>query len=203
MSGFIMFIMFVLNIFTILAIIVLYTRQNRLGNFEKNQESRAREMEESMAAFVLELKGENDRLIRALAMKDAASNELNSSEKLLSRKTTSSSLRQSVGPSRQTVHAKEEDATSLKLPDLPITNDDKLEISTNRLVEHEGGSNQRTSFQETLKQELQNHEQQLKSTLSDQVNDLLQKGLTTEEVAKKLNKGKTEIELLLRFNRQS
>ncbi|MFJ5622087.1 hypothetical protein ACIQD3_04980 [Peribacillus loiseleuriae] len=197
------FIMFVLNIFTILAIIVLYTRQNRLGNIEKDQESRAREMEESMAAFVLELKEENDRLIRALAMKDAASNELNSSEKLLLRKTTSSSLRQSVGPARQIVHAKEEDATSLKLPDLPITNDDKLEISTNRLVEHEDGSNQRTSFQETLKQELQNHEQQLKSTLSDQVNDLLQKGLTTEEVAKKLNKGKTEIELLLRFNRQS
>ena len=87
MTGFIIFIMFGLNIFTIMAIIVLYTRQNRLANIEKAQESRAREMEESMAAFVLELKEENDRLIRALAMKDAASNELNSSEKILSQKT--------------------------------------------------------------------------------------------------------------------
>ena len=91
MSGFIMFIMFVLNIFTIMAIIVLYTRQNRLANFEKAQESRAREMEESMAAFVLELKEENDRLIRTLAIKEAASNELNSSEKIHSRKSSSSS----------------------------------------------------------------------------------------------------------------
>ena len=88
------------------------------------------------------------------------------------------------------------------MPDLPITNEDKLEISTNRLEDHGDGYNQNTSFQETLKQELQNHEQQVKPALSDQVNGLLQKGLTTEEVAKKLNKGKTEIELLLRFNRQ-
>lgn len=201
MSSFLMFIMFVLNIFTIMAIIVLYTRQNRLANFEKAQESRAREMEESMAAFVLELKEENDRLIRALAMKDAVSNELNASEKIHSQKNSSSSQKQSASPARKLVHGKEEDATSLKLPDLPITHEDKLEISINRLEEHGDGSNQSESFQETLKQELQNHEHKVKPTLSEQVNDLLQKGLTTEEVAKKLNKGKTEIELLSRFNR--
>ena len=108
MSGFILLIMFVLNIIAIMAIIVLYTRQNRLANFEKVQERRASEMEESMAAFVLELKEENDRLIHALARKDTASIELNSSEKNHSQKTSSHLQRQSmVGRTRQTAHSKE------------------------------------------------------------------------------------------------
>lgn len=35
--------------------------------------------------------------------------------------------------------------------------------------------------------------------LKDQVKDLHEKGLTSSDIAKKLNKGKTEIELLLKF----
>ena len=87
------------------------------------------------------------------------------------------------------------------MPDLPITDNDKLEISTNRLEGREDGLKQSASFQETLKQELQSHKQPVQPTLLDEVSVLLQKGLSTEEVAKKLNKGKSEIELLLRFNR--
>ncbi|KPB04389.1 hypothetical protein [Bacillus sp. CHD6a] len=36
-------------------------------------------------------------------------------------------------------------------------------------------------------------------TLKDQVNHLSEKGLSASQIAKKLNKGKTEIELLLKF----
>ncbi|MBA9024843.1 hypothetical protein [Peribacillus huizhouensis] len=201
MSGFIMFIMFILNIFTIMAIIVLYMRQNRLANFERDQERKAREMEETMATFVLALKEENDRLIHTLSNNNVDTTELNVNEKNISRNSSASSQTQAVDrPNRQVVKVKQEDASSLELPDLPINEEDILEISRKPL-EHGDNYKQSTSFQESLKQELKNHEQRAKPTLSDQVNNLLHEGLTTEEIAKKLNKGKTEIELLIRFNR--
>ncbi|MEY9866315.1 hypothetical protein ABIE66_001694 [Peribacillus sp. B2I2] len=65
MSVFFMFLLFVLNIFTIFAIIVLYLRQNRLSQLEKDQKAIIGEMEQLMSGYLMEMKEDNETMVKA------------------------------------------------------------------------------------------------------------------------------------------
>ena len=66
MSGIFMFILFLLNIVTIFAVIVLYLRQNRFIQAEKDQKAMMAEMEELMSGYIMEMKEENEALLDKL-----------------------------------------------------------------------------------------------------------------------------------------
>ena len=63
MSGIFMFILFLLNILTIFAVIVLFLRQNRFIQAEKDQKAMMAEMEELMSGYMMEMKEENEALL--------------------------------------------------------------------------------------------------------------------------------------------
>jgi hypothetical protein len=66
MSAFFIFLLFVLNIITIFAIIVLYLRQNRLSMLEKDQKAVIGEMEQLLSGYLMEMKEDNETLVKAI-----------------------------------------------------------------------------------------------------------------------------------------
>ncbi|WP_127776972.1 hypothetical protein [Peribacillus frigoritolerans] len=55
-----------MNIFTIFAIIVLYLRQNRLSMLEKDQKAVIGEMEQLLSGYLMEMKEDNETLVKAI-----------------------------------------------------------------------------------------------------------------------------------------
>ncbi|MCR8848669.1 DUF2802 domain-containing protein [Rossellomorea sp. SC111] len=61
---FLLFISFLLNIVSLLSIVILYSRQNRFVNLEKEQKKIIVEMEDIISAYLIEMKEENDEFMR-------------------------------------------------------------------------------------------------------------------------------------------
>ncbi|UXH45391.1 hypothetical protein N5C46_04815 [Rossellomorea vietnamensis] len=64
MVTFLLFISFLLNIVSLLSIVILYSRQNRFVNMEKEQKKIIVEMEDVISAYLIEMKEENDEFMR-------------------------------------------------------------------------------------------------------------------------------------------
>ncbi|KPL61110.1 DUF6115 domain-containing protein [Rossellomorea vietnamensis] len=64
MFTFLLFISFLLNIVSLLSIVILYSRQNRFVNMEKEQKKIIVEMEDIISAYLIEMKEENDEFMR-------------------------------------------------------------------------------------------------------------------------------------------
>ncbi len=75
MTAFFLFLLFVLNIFTIFAIIVLYLRQNRLSKLEKDQKAIIGEMEQLLSGYLMEMKEDNETLVKAFTNSVAMNHE--------------------------------------------------------------------------------------------------------------------------------
>jgi len=63
------------NMVAIFAIVILYVRQNRLIDAEKNMRSYTEDLENTITAFLLEIKEENERLETALWENDGRVHE--------------------------------------------------------------------------------------------------------------------------------
>ncbi|PFG06691.1 hypothetical protein [Bacillus sp. es.034] len=64
MVPFLLFISFLLNIVSLLSIVILYSRQNRFVDMEKEQKKIIVEMEDIISAYLIEMKEENDEFMR-------------------------------------------------------------------------------------------------------------------------------------------
>ncbi|MGG1255963.1 Swarming motility protein SwrB [Bacillus velezensis] len=146
MSTLLWLLSFVLHGVLLYAVIILYTRFSALKETERQQKKILEETENTLAAFLLELKEENERL------EDAKSRQ-----------------------------APDEDAEPRpepkKEPDIP-DHMEKLISATERAESDE--NNGAHSFEE-------------------RVSELYEQGLTPAEIAKRMQSGKTEIELFLKF----
>src|SRR3954447_24956296 len=59
---FILIVSIMVNMVAVLAIVILYLRQNRLIQFEKNYKEYTKEVEELIHTFIIEMKEENDEI---------------------------------------------------------------------------------------------------------------------------------------------
>ncbi|UTE75416.1 DUF6115 domain-containing protein [Rossellomorea sp. KS-H15a] len=66
MVTFLLFISFLLNIVSLLSIVILYSRQNRFVNMEREQKKIISEMEDIISAYLIEMKEENDEFMRKI-----------------------------------------------------------------------------------------------------------------------------------------
>ena len=66
MTIFFIIINLILNIIALLAIIILFLRQRKLFKLEDNQKKTIQEMEELLTSFVLEMKEDNEHLIKRM-----------------------------------------------------------------------------------------------------------------------------------------
>ena len=152
-------ILFLLNCVTIFAVILIYMRQNRLMELEKQQRKNYLESQELLSSFLFELKEENERFAKLLNEQEKTG------EKVIPKKVKKS-------------HSNIE----------------------KQKVEHVDFVEDIHSTKEVLSDLLQyDQANEQEPSLIDQVNQLVKEGYSVEQIAKQLNKGKTEIELLIKF----
>ncbi|MGE7903663.1 hypothetical protein ACQKNS_04600 [Peribacillus sp. NPDC094092] len=203
MSAFFIFLLFVLNIFTIFAIIVLYLRQNRLSKLEKDQKAIIREMEQLLSGYLMEMKEDNETLVKAytnsVAMNHDHGHELGSSKE--TKEDKKEKLVQNIEyeeGSRPAAKMKAINAYKI-VPEendanvLHIKAEDKLELSS--VAPQNEGKPAGMEFSDMLQASLKEW------SLNEKVDMLADQGNSVEEIAKKLGRGQTEIELLLKFRK--
>lgn len=205
MSVFFMFLLFSLNIFTIFAVIVLYLRQNRLSGLEKEQKAMISEMEELLTGYLMEMKEDNDILMKAFTHAGTKRNESKKEARVIVNRP---SVENHQPPQKTVQNFKDTSLTSTKQQAAHAYKNqgekeegnksgsemkDKLELSTEASILSKETDPKEKDFSAMLQDSLE------ELSLNEQVDYLLKQGLSTEEIARKLNKGQTEIELILKF----
>lgn len=208
MTGIFMFILFVVNILTIFAVIVLFMRQNRFMQVEKDQKVLISEMEALMTSYLVEMKEDNDIFLEKLANQQQRQSIPTQSTIV---KNDQIDVEQVKGePLLQATKSKAMAAYKNPIAiegemnevDWPIEQHDSLELSIENKEETfqtaEIEPRKSASFSETLQASL-NGQSVVEPSLNEQVNTLFEQGLSIEDIAKQLKRGKTEIELLVKF----
>lgn len=205
MTAFFIFLLFVLNIFTIFAIIVLYLRQNRLSKLEKDQKAIIGEMEQLLSGYLMEMKEDNETLVKAftnsLAMNPEhaqkgqehgsikeAKEEKQEHNMLLEYKVGSLAAAKKQAINAYKILPEENEANAL-----PVKVEDKLELASAATSPRNQGKPAGMEFSDMLQASLNER------SLNEKVDMLADQGHSVEEIAKKLGRGQTEIELLLKF----
>ncbi|CAK6472407.1 hypothetical protein IFT92_05720 [Peribacillus simplex] len=197
MSAFFIFLLFILNIFTIFAIIVLYLRQNRLSKLEKDQKAVIGEMEQLLSGYLMEIKEDNETLVKAInnsvamnpehgqkgqehgSIKETKEEKQEKQEQniLLEYKAGSPAAAKKQAINAYKIMPEENEANAL-----PVKVEDKLELASAAM-----------EFSDMLQASLNER------SLNEKVDMLADQGHSVVEIAKKLGRGQTEIELLLKF----
>ncbi|MED3996412.1 hypothetical protein P4647_17390 [Peribacillus frigoritolerans] len=205
MSAFFIFLLFVLNIFTIFAIIVLYLRQNRLSMLEKDQKAVIGEMEQLLSGYLMEMKEDNETLVKAINNSVAMNpehgqkgQEHSSIKETKKEKQEQNILLEYKAGSRAA--AKKQAINAYKImPEkneanaLPVKVEEKLELASAATSPQNQGKQAAKEFSDMLQASLNER------SLNEKVDMLADQGHSIEEIAKKLGRGQTEIELLLKF----
>jgi hypothetical protein len=177
MTTFLLIISFLLNIISLLAIVILYTRQNRFIDLEKKQGKMIQDMEETISTYLIEMKEENEAFM----------NNLNENKLVQKNKKQSESKEKSPSP-------KYEEVDSQANKRLNASKAYKKPAAINEKSEGETDWEPLLACEQEITQE---------NTLVNRVISLQRDGLSIEEIAKRLGKGPTEIELMLKFNQNS
>ncbi|PCD08449.1 hypothetical protein CMV16_05995 [Peribacillus simplex] len=208
MSAFFIFLLFVLNIFTIFAIIVLYLRQNRLSMLEKDQKAVIGEMEQLLSGYLLEMKEDNETLVKAInnsvamdpehgqkgqergSIKETKEEkqEIQEQNILLEYKAGSRAAAKKQAINAYKIMPEENEANVL-----PVKVEDKLELASAATSPQNQGKPAAKELSDMLQASLNER------SLNEKVDMLADQGHSIEEIAKKLGRGQTEIELLLKF----
>lgn len=165
---------FTLIIIVFFLIILLYLRQSRLLNMENDRASTIKEMEDLLTAYIIEMKDENEKFLKQMNIRDRAKpkKEEKSSTTLIHEKKNASPQSSSID-----LFVGEENPLHL----LPKYEENKQDVSNK-------------------KEELSViDEEETIDSIVNKAMKLQNQGLSINEIAKRLNKGKTEIELLLKF----
>ncbi|CAM3075640.1 hypothetical protein FITA111629_02180 [Filibacter tadaridae] len=152
-------ILFLLQIIGFYFMAILYTKITKFDDLEKKQRKLMTEMDDSIGAYLAEIKDENERLIERLS---SPLNEASTNDDTLP------------------------DTGIVKLP----VSEPAVEIRMNKPT---------TPMRKALKSYKTAAIPKVPEDDHSKAIQLHDEGLTTEEIAKKLDKGLTEVELILKF----
>ncbi|MCM3400817.1 hypothetical protein [Cytobacillus oceanisediminis] len=193
MTAFLLAISLLLNIVALLAIILLFLRQNKLMETEKKQEKMLVEMEEVISSYLIQMKEENDDFINKFSQINAKNQSF----------VKEKSIR--VKPERKSDENIAKAAEkSLRLARASVYQASKAYKKNLRAAEEESNESEGLASLKVPESVMQSDNSQrvkeeIPSSMEDQVFMMKKQGLNVEDIAKKLGKGKTEIELMLKF----
>ena len=178
-----------LNILALIAIVILYLRQNKLIKMDERQKNIIKEMEELISTYLLEMKEENNLCMdRMLEFKTGRNISVSALDQEIVSKT-----------------AVEETSIHLeKLKEIePVNLNKTVNIHARKAYQKQGkyenGNAVLNAKNDKTDQKVKETPDVQKESFIQQILKLENQGDSIEEIAKKLNKGKTEIELLLKF----
>jgi hypothetical protein len=205
MNTFLLLISLLLNGVALFAIIILFVRQNRLAQVETNQAKANQDMEDAISSYLLEMKEENDRFIerfKAVGGESGYRKVLPKGESevaLVGGKEDIPPLHKNDNPTRhKVVNAYRQNFVPENTMQAHGNGDESIISLIDYHSKEIAPSTSNTEVQEAVI-DLDQQEDLYQKSLLAQVLLLQMQGFTEEEIAKKLQKGKTEIELLIKF----
>jgi hypothetical protein len=198
MAIFFIILSLILNIIAVMAIIVLYLRQNRLLELDVQQKKNMKEMEEMITSYLLEMKDENELFISRMKEINLQKSKIYSSQDFT--KTNENEL-EKIG--------EEIDITSISdfsskmgktktFRAVKAYQQTQQQLASSLKLENNHHIEPNDDLQEEI-QTIAKKEKSVQDLLIEQLLSMKQEGISVDDMAKKLNKGKTEIELLLKF----
>jgi len=165
----------------IFMIVVLFLRQNRLVETEKNNEKMMRELEELFSSYMLEMKEENETFLRKVkGTMSGTEHRFNDEQEEPESKNEGNVF----PPIQNTKFLSAKKAYQQTMNDPSDTND-SMDHTIDDGKNLSEGEDKEENTEEILKK----------------VRQLQNEGASIEVIAKQLNLGKTEVELLLKFSK--
>lgn len=175
---FLIIILIISQLISFYLIILLNAKIAKFKDLEVRQEQLIREMDDAISVYLIEMREENDRLIKELS-------KVNQEEP--SSKNSNFELKESLERSNSIDIISTPSKDVLVQPKTILPNIAKKAYQQQKNIDS-------THQKETIKQDT------IADTFENKVLELYKIGKTIEEIAKETNKGKTEIELLLKFH---
>ncbi len=180
MTAIVLTILFVLQLGSFYMIALLYMRLSKLDGTEKKQRQLMKEMEDSLALYIADVKEENDRLIEQLTHRPKGQNDWADSggAGIISKEMDGE-------PAVRTSDAPPAAISAVRPPARKVMDSYRSQQTVNSRESgispagQQPGSDGETGFEPVYR--------------------LHAEGLTPGEIASRLGKGKTEIELILKF----
>lgn len=194
MTTILIVVLFVLQLLSFYAIVILNTKLAKFQDLEKKQERLMREMDDTISLYLTEMKDENNRLISELQtvpkpQSIVAAHPIMQEELHIELEAQQATVERS---------SKEESKTNFEVEPRVFV---PKNIAVNAYSRQQNASNNTVNQSAPVAiQEAVIEETQKELTLEEQVIKLSKQGQTIEGIAKQLQKGKTEIELLLKFH---
>lgn len=190
MTTILIIVLFILQLLSFYFMIILNTKLAKFKDLEKKQERLMREMDDTISLYLTEMKDENNRLISELQIVEKTQPHLKEQVK----KTNEQETQQVVD---------ELSSTEVELPAYEM--EPRVFVPKNIAVnaynrQQQVSNHTATAVSVVTTPDIAIKEKPKEHTLEEQVVQLSKQGETVEEIAKKFQKGKTEIELLLKFH---
>lgn len=195
------------NMIAFLFIAILFLRQNKLIKMEEKYKNPISEMEDLMSTYLLQMKEENEQFIQSVKGLKKDNNDLQSTSVKFSpitlehvEENTLQSFKNKEVPMDRKSEQLDVPGNFTSLLDKTISNQavkayqSQKQNTEKEIAEIEKGT---TEQSETNQESLINSTNQIDR---DHILHLQKQGYSLETIAKKLNRGKTEIELYLRFH---
>lgn len=198
MTNLLLIISFILNFIALFLIVNLYVRQNRFLEIEKKHEKLLAEMDDVVSAYLLEMNEENEKFLKRL-------------EKIIDKKTTLANTGEKVGNELENFESKIENLVAEEGVTFTLSEEAKKKTPVLRKSNHYQAVTAYKTMS-NLEKGRQNKDEVEGQKNADEYNEqyiyeqailLKNEGLSIEEIAKRLHKGKTEIELLLKLKQIS
>ncbi|MED3660426.1 hypothetical protein P4476_00815 [Ureibacillus terrenus] len=186
MATVLIILLIILQLIGFLLIFILNSKIAKFKDLEIRQNKIMKEMEDAISAYLLEMKEENDRFI----------NELKNLKSLQSKEFPNDATEQINQPGsddkQNDLHENGTEKTSLKV--VPKS------VAKIAYIKQLKTSNEMAGKEKAHKIK-ENDPLQAETSLKEKVLSLHQEGKSIEEIAKITQKGKNEIELLLKFQK--
>lgn len=189
MTTILIVVLFIVQLLSFYFMIILNTKLAKFKDLEKKQERLMREMDDTISLYLTEMKDENNRLISELQLVEKPQQRLKEQVK----KTNE----------QETQQVAERSSAEIELPAYEV--EPRVFVPKNRAAN--AYNRQQQVSKHTAKPvsvvttlDTVTEEKPKERTVEEQVVQLSKQGKTVEEIAKQLQKGKTEIELLLKFH---
>jgi hypothetical protein len=203
MTSVFLFISIVLNIIALFSIVILYLRQSKLFEVEKKQQRMIEEMEDVISTYLAEMKEENESFIER--MTKAATNQSNKKENRKKKEVSIETILPSTEEEKVSVpikRLKSHAAKAYKIGAIQPLTDEDVEVLLPDFNDAEGPTGD-LKVEKEVEETVQEVTEPKEKSLLEEVVHLQKQGLSYEEIAKKLHKGQTEIELLLKFRQNN
>ena len=192
--------LFIIQLITIFIIVILNSKLSKFHDLEKRQNELINEMDNAISVYLMEMREENDRLINELKKPVDSKNKARiSSEVPIHTVTEQPVMKQMEMLQNQPASIKQEEQLTEIQPKKFVPVKQAVNAYNKQKSEPTEEIEETTSIEAQLfSKEDKNETKQ--PTFEQQVVEHYHDGKSIEEIAKMMQRGKTEIELLVKFH---